>query len=47
MATSARDWLESRGRKVTLHSYSAAHEIVEQEVHDLALWLRDRLAQVG
>lgn len=47
MAKSARDWLESKGYKVSLHTYSAAHEIVEQEVHDLTLWLRDRLAQVG
>lgn len=45
MATSAHDWLESRGRTISLHSYSAMHEIVQQEIHDLALWLRECMAQ--
>lgn len=43
MAETTRDWLEARGSKVTWHTYSVGHSIVQDEILDLGHWLRDCL----
>ncbi|CAD5378024.1 Carboxylesterase 1 [Pseudomonas sp. OF001] len=40
----AHDWLAARGVTVAWHDYPMGHEVVNEELRDIALWLRERLA---
>ncbi|SFP28284.1 phospholipase/carboxylesterase [Geopseudomonas sagittaria] len=40
----AHDWLAARGVEVTWRDYPMGHEVVNEELRDIALWLAERLA---
>lgn len=40
----AHDWLAERGVTVAWRSYPMGHEVVNEEIRDIALWLAERLA---
>lgn len=40
----AHDWLAARGVEVAWHDYPMGHEVVNEELRDIALWLAERLA---
>lgn len=43
MGRSAHDWLQSRGVSVTWQDYPMAHEVLPEQIHDVAAWLAARL----
>ena len=40
----AHDWLAARGVAVAWCDYPMGHEVLDEELRDIALWLRERLA---
>jgi phospholipase/carboxylesterase len=40
----AHDWLAERGVEVAWRDYPMGHEVINEEIRDIALWLRERLA---
>ncbi|MNR41859.1 Carboxylesterase 2 [compost metagenome] len=40
----AHDWLAARGVDVAWRDYPMGHEVVNEELRDIALWLAERLA---
>lgn len=44
LGRAAHDWLAARGVPVAWRSYPMGHEVVNEELRDIALWLHERLA---